>query len=453
MFVNSPPVPPAFYSMPRSAKIKVRPKTKPYVWLKSRPTLSNESEPVALSPKRTQSSESKETKLDRSQLIEVVGTAKLKIQRRREQRKVEKKPAEASLNQADILIERSLRGLGCNLKAFSQIAVALDLRLQHKRSRSQQFLSSFVYKKRSNSELRMSHLKHILDEPFTNFRAHDLTTLSTRLSNLILPSASQLSMADMSFNSITLGGFLRPNTTPGKWKPPSLASNLAPNEHGAKITDTAYNLLLLKTLEQIFKLSGDVKCESYYDKDSQALTSLLTGNDAPLSDCCKSHLQVKLTELSGCRVICTKSGCQTKTVTNFVLPLLLRQRLWRAKPLVQEPMSARQVSLNIATGKYRSFSFRNSARSASKTRNRGGLEPSHLYLTEIDKSRIFSNERLQVSTAYNLKRTLPTEYPSKMLLPKRRALRIACNPLQVMLAKQKGLYSPTANLHRRAALS
>mmetsp|Transcript_34404 Transcript_34404/g.60308 ORF Transcript_34404/g.60308 Transcript_34404/m.60308 type:complete len:457 (+) Transcript_34404:3231-4601(+) len=455
MLIKSHPPPAAFFTAPRSAKIKVKPKTKPYVRLKSRPLnpLSSDLEVASPLPKRTFSIDRPDSKPDPPQQFRVVGTAKPKLRRQFLKGNKEKARMDVPfVSQRDIPIERSLRSLGTDLKTFSKLAIALELKLQHRRSLSEQFLSNFERRRRSNSELRMNQLKHILDEPYTNFRAYDLTSFSSRLSSLFFNSGSQLAMTkvqERSFNSLQFSSILKPNTASGKRNQASIASTNTFSEHGARITDTSYNLLLLKTLEQVMKLSGEVRCENYYDKDSQTITAVLTGKDAPLSECCISPMQVKFTELYGCRVICTKHDCLSKTVTNFLLPLALRQRLWKARPLVQEPMSPRQVSATVATGKYRSYSFRNSSPNSGKRRGSTGFDTLNLYLTEVERPRIFSNERLQSTSTTTNKASGTVEFPSKMLLPRKRLLEVACNPLQMMLAKQKGLYSPAARLHRR----
>jgi hypothetical protein len=403
------------------------PKTaiKPGVFVRLKPRPPPLTEPVVQSSKQPQTTTA-HARPSTDHPMRGVSTAKPKFRRElRAPGRFDGKTQAAAVSQREIPIERCLRRLGSSSKAFADLADKLQLKLQHRRSLSVQFISDCSLPHRSHSELRMHHLKHVLDEPLGNFRTYDLTFL-----------ASQLSLS------------FKPNTAPARWHQYSntlLASAKGLNRHGAKVTDTSYNLFLLKALQQILNLTGDVTAENYYDPHTKAITSVLAGKDVPVSVCCQAEVQVQLTELKGCRVVCTKLDCLSKTVTNFVLPLPIRQRLWRARPLVQAPMTSHQVSATIATGKYRSFSFRNASATHVRRRSHKGLastQPS--FVTEGESTDIIG--RVKYPTP---RRLFSGEVRSKLLDVPRRMSTVASNPLQQLLAKQRGMYSPAARLPHR----
>jgi hypothetical protein len=362
------------------------------------------------------------------QSFRVVGTAKPKFRRSLPSTAKKSDPKAPTFSQADIPVERCLRRLGSNLKTFSRLDDKIEFKMQHQRSLSQQFISDFELPRRSNSELRMHQLSHILQAPLSNFKVLDTRPIAVPFG--IKPSTAPARRVLQSRSGMSVSSY---------------SSKL-----GAKITDASYNLLLQRALDLILRLTAEVKCENFYEPRTQAITSVLSGQDAPQSDCCQSSLQVKFTELYGCKVVCTKPDCLSKTVTNFLLPLLLRQKLWETRPLVQQPMSPRQVSLTIATGKHRSFSFRNASASIARRRSSmRQIDPSQLNLAEEEPIRIFSNERLKsASHQEGSKQRYSTNFPSKLLLPHRK-FDLASNPLQVMLARHRGPYSPAVRLQRR----
>jgi hypothetical protein len=53
---------------------------------------------------------------------------------------------------------------------------------------------------------------------------------------------------------------------------------------GAKVTDTAYNLFLLKAMQQILKLIGNFTAVNYYDPHTKAVTVVLSGKTSHVSE-------------------------------------------------------------------------------------------------------------------------------------------------------------------------
>lgn len=448
MFLKSTPLPSNLSVSLRSYISPVQPKVRPFTRLlaKPHPLLSISSLPQTSS--RARYIETTETKPEQPQHFEVVGKMKPKVKRlSSKEKRTRMKRAAPTVSQRNIPVECSLRRLGTDFKAFSKLAFEIGLKLQHRRYTSEQFLSNVVHHRRAASELRMFHLKHIVGEPVLAIKLWK-SSAAPSLSPKVQGSRLATSISpDRSFRSVVHN--LKPNTAPAKWLKASFASTCSVNEQGAKITDSSYNQLLLTTLDQVFRLTGEVKSENYYNHKTRSLTIILTGKDAPLSACCNANMQVKLTEQRGCRVVCTKPNCPSKTVSNFVLPLALRHKLWKFRPLVQAPMSPRQVSISIATGKHRSHSFRKSSQNHTSRRRSNGFEMTMLNMNEVEKLPIFGSERLNLNTTSSPQRRNTTEHASNMLVPTGQRLKIACNPLHMLLAKQKGHFSPASLLYMR----
>jgi hypothetical protein len=380
---------------PRTAKTPYFPKTRPHF----RPY---HFEGPAKATKRTLSVEQTPSK---PLHFRVVGTVKPKF-RRDLLSSPKERTKTLSVRQRDIAIERRLRRLGTTLHIFTGLALQLKLKLRHPRSLSEQFLSVCDVPPRSHSELRIKLLSHVLTVPVPKPASPKVSfkpSAVVRLQSTIVTSADSL---------------------------------------GVKITDASYSSLLFSCLELVLKLAGDVKCEHYYAPKTRTITSSFSGDDAPLSECCASAVTVQFTELYGCKVVCLKHSCLSNTLKNFVLPLPLRQQLWMTRPLLQEPMSPRQVSLSIAAGKYRSLSFRNRRRSTAVPTGSPELTERRMLFKGEGTARIFTNERLKRMS--QAQQPFPKAPPSNMLLLPRRELEIASSPLHVMLVRQKALFTPLA---------
>lgn len=373
-----------------------------------------------------------------AQRFRVIGTA-VSLPAKKQPRPraaLEKSMAEGkTVDQADIQIEIALRRLGTTREGISKHVSAIGHRIKLTRSFTQQFISLMSETPRAHSELRIRFLNHVLDT----------SPIKKPVNKLIaqpLDRPFDKPFADLDFPSSPLSiSFIKPTTTHAQMLTyqSSVGSQASQQSIGLLITDPVYCSLLHQSLEQVLRLAGIYQIESFYDASSFSVTCYLTGRDAPISDCCKFPIYVLLTESKGCKVVCTKRGCLSNTVSNFVLPLSLRQKLWQTRPLVKDPMPPNEVSHAIATGKFKSFSFRNASRGKSTGENSRGLEATRWYDTMTYD--LFTNQRLKYASFASPRRSFHEDFYSSLFVPPNRTSKVDATPLHHLIKRRRRLNS------------